>query len=403
MAAGESNALSPRDAEAIGREEVTGHRRRSDDYDDDRQEDLREFERLRQRLALVGAAAKVGIWEYDFERDELWVSDELARLYGTTTDVLTWSEFVSRIHPDDVVAPVANPTPSYPFGEVNDFMFRVRHDDGTYRNIRSRSTTYGEGDRPVRKLGAHIDMSDDTMFRVAELSNANERLRQFAYMASHDLRSPLRAIRNLIDFIIDDHGSSLPDEAAKMLEEIDARAGGLDRLVVDMLDYATADLKDTRPAPTTIRRLIDDVIATTDARQCRIVVDCDIVEPVNLTGEPLSACVRNLVDNACKYHDKPAGTVTVTAHVDGVWLRVEIADDGPGIPPGVQNNVFDAFKTTDPTTSSGLGLAHVRDQIDKHDATIELVSDPEVGTRFTVRWPIIELEATDAHDVSPPS
>lgn len=95
MAAGESNALSPRDTEAIRREEVTGHRRRSDDYDDDRQEDLREFERLRQRLALVGAAAKVGIWEYDFERDELWVSDELARLYGTTTDVLTWSEFVS--------------------------------------------------------------------------------------------------------------------------------------------------------------------------------------------------------------------------------------------------------------------------------------------------------------------
>lgn len=348
-----------------------------------------DLDRLQQRLHLIGTAAKIGIWEYDFVTDELWVSDELATMYGVPADELTWENFVARLHPDDVVSPLEKPTPSYPFGRVNEFLIRVRHADGTYRNIRSRSTTYGKAGAPVRKLGVHIDMSDDALFQLARLSEANERLRHYSYMASHDMRSPLRAIGNLITMITEDYGDSLPDEAAAMLDEIDHRARGLDRLLVDMLEFATVDVEGTEPEATDVTRLLDDVVESIDHRQCAIVVDSSVDEPVRLTSHPLMVCLRNLVDNACKHHDKPSGTVTVSALLDGPWLRATVADDGPGIPVAMQERVFEPFQTSDRSRGSGLGLAHVRQQVEKYDGTIAIESAPSEGTSISVRWPII--------------
>ena len=121
----------------------------------------RELVALRDRLHLVGQAARIGLWEYDFEREVLHVSDELAGLYGLRPDEFTWADFVARLHPDDLVDELVRPTPSYPFGRPNEFLFRVRHRDGDYRTIRSRSVTHGQGDRPLRKLGIHIDVTDE--------------------------------------------------------------------------------------------------------------------------------------------------------------------------------------------------------------------------------------------------
>lgn len=121
----------------------------------------RELVVLRDRLHLVGQAARIGLWEYDFEREVLHVSDELAALYGLSPNEFTWSEFVARLHPDDLIDELERPTPSYPFGRANEFLLRVRHRDGSYRTIRSRSVTHGTGDRPLRKLGVHIDETHD--------------------------------------------------------------------------------------------------------------------------------------------------------------------------------------------------------------------------------------------------
>lgn len=347
-----------------------------------------ELERLQQRLRLIGQAARLGFWEYDFETGELWTSDELAALYGVEPAELTWPEFVSRLHPDDVVAPLERPTPSYPFGESNEFFFRVRHADGSYRSIRSRSVTYGEGDVPVRKLGVHIDMSDDAMFRAARLSEANERLRHFAYMASHDLRSPVRGIRMILDFIAEDHRDSLPGEVLERLEMVAERAGRLDRLVVDMLDYASADFDDLGSSPVDPGELITEVVRTIDHRQCRIEVDAALDGEVRVAGRPLAGCIRNLVDNACRYHDKPAGTVTVAATVDGPWLRVDVVDDGPGIPAAQREHLFEPLRTSDPAGSSGLGLAHVHRVVERYRGSLDVETEPGAGTRFTLRWPV---------------
>ncbi|MDH3307185.1 MAG: PAS domain-containing sensor histidine kinase [Acidimicrobiia bacterium] len=348
----------------------------------------RELLELRERLRMVGSSAKVGIWEYDFRTDRLWVSDELAAMYGYTPEELTWEKFVSCLHPDDVVTELKRPTPSFPFGEVNEFIFRFRHADGDFRTIRSRSTTYGSGDTPYRKMGAHIDMSSDTLLHLnSKLAEANERISQFSRIASHDLRSPLRAINSLALLTLHDPDSTLSPTAVQQLERVVNRIGHMDRLVCELLDYSTADLDKAAPTETDFKRLLDSIVDLVDSGDLTLEVD-STVGRVSTTASPLTICVRNLVDNACKHHDRTDGTVRLTARVDGRWLEIVVNDDGPGIAEAHQKKIFEPFYSTNSENGTGLGLAHVRRVVEQYDGHLDLESAPGKGTTFRLRWPV---------------
>ena len=348
----------------------------------------RELLELRERLRMVGSSAKVGIWEYDFRSDSLWVSDELAAMYGYSPAGLTWEKFVACLHPDDVVAELERPTPSFPFGDVNEFFFRFRHADGDFRTIRSRSTTYGVGDTPHRKMGAHIDMSSDTLLHLnSKLAEANERISQFTRVASHDLRSPLRAVNSLAFLTLHDPDSTLSPTAIKHLERATARIGQMDRLVCDLLDYSTSDLDDVAPAEVDIDRILAGIVDLVDGKDLVIEVDSTAGRLVIATS-PLTICVRNLVDNACKHHDRSDGTVHVTARRHGGWLEIAVSDDGPGIPESLQKKIFEPFYSTNMETGSGLGLAHVSRVVEQYGGHLDLRSAPGEGATFTLRWPV---------------
>ncbi len=346
-----------------------------------------ELEELRERLRMVGSSAKVGIWEYDFRRDALWVSDELAAMYGYTPAELTWDKFVSCLHPDDVVAALERPTPSFPFGKVNEFIFRFRHADGDFRTVRSRSTTYGVGDTPHRKIGAHIDMSSDTLLHLnSKLAEANERLSRFSSIASHDLRSPLRTINSLAYLTLHDPDSALSAMAVKHLERVINRVGHMDQMVSDLLAYSTADLDEVTPSPVDIDEALFTIVELVDSQDLTVEI-ASAVGTVLTTVSPLTICVRNLVDNACKHHDQMDGTVLVTSSFDERWLEVMVSDDGPGIPEHHQERIFEPFYSSNTESGTGLGLAHVRRVVDKYDGHLSLDSVPGKGTTFTLRWP----------------
>ncbi len=352
-----------------------------------------ELAELRERLQMVGSSARVGIWEYDFRKDTLWVSEELAAMYGISPEDLTWETFVSRLHPDDIVSDLERPTPSYPFGKVNEFFLRVRHADGAFLTIRSRSTTYGAGGVPHRKIGAHIDMSSDTLLRLnSRLAEANDRLGQFTRIASHDLRSPIRAISALAQLTLHDADSTLSPVATEQLERIVNRVGHMDRLVRELLAYSSADLDRVTPTETDVDELLRAVTEMVDTRELFVEVD-STVGSVLVTTSPLTICVRNLIDNACKHHDRADGTVRIASRLLHDWLEITVGDDGPGIPTGSQEKIFEPFYSTVGDSGTGLGLAHVKQVVDRYHGHLDLVSAPGDGTTFTLRWPVGAYDA----------
>jgi signal transduction histidine kinase len=238
---------------------------------------------------------------------------------------------------------------------------------------------------------------DDEIARLAHtmnemlgrLEDAIARQQRFVADASHELRSPLTRIRTELE--VDLAGSDSADLRAtheSMLEEVVS----LQQLVDDLLHLARADAAAGRERTEPVD--LDDLVLR-EARRVRATgrVEADIsgVTAAEVVGDPkqLTRAIRNLVDNAERH---AAGRMKLTlAEVDGATL-LTVSDDGPGIPAGEHERVFERFGRLDEartrgTGGTGLGLAITREIIERHGGTITVDSSDRNGARFIVRFP----------------
>ena len=248
-------------------------------------------------------------------------------------------------------------------------------------------------DRNV-ELQSHAEELDATRNRlessVVNLRATNEELDRFAYAASHDLKSPLRAIDHLSSWIEEDAGQQLPSEAREHLLMMRQRVRRMDSLLDDLLAYSRVGRTEDNVEPVDVGALLADIVALLD-RPPGIEV---IIEPPMPTLDtyraPLRQVLLNLVNNAIKHHDREKGSVIVSCAEDGPFHRFAIADDGPGIEPGFHERVFELFqklRPRDDVEGSGMGLSVVRKTIDTIGGMIRVESDGSRGTTFVVHWP----------------
>jgi signal transduction histidine kinase len=224
---------------------------------------------------------------------------------------------------------------------------------------------------------------------LARLDDAAARQRRFVADASHELRSPLTAIRTGLEV-----GLAHPDRAPwpEIAHRAVRQSQRLEQLIAGLLVLAKADAHQlaARRQPVDLAALLADLRAATPAPG--ISIDLAVPPGTTTTGNPedLSRMFRNLLDNAVRYaRHRVLVTVRITgaARPDGVV--VEIADDGPGIPAEERERVFGRFVRLDASReqasgSAGLGLAIAREIAAAHGATIVLTEAPGGGTRAVV-------------------
>lgn len=236
--------------------------------------------------------------------------------------------------------------------------------------------------------------------RTKELEYANGELDQFAYVASHDLKAPLRAIANLVMFLREDIESGSGADAARHLSMIECRTQRLDALLDSLLAYSRAGRKNADCELVDLRELVESSASVVAPAGAALQFSGTFGQ-VSVCRAPLEQTVRNLVDNAFKHHDRQNGQVRIDCKVVDGNLRLVVADDGPGISPEHHDAVFGMFRTLQPrdkVEGSGMGLAILKKQIESYGGSITLESDPEArrGTTFTVIWPISEAAAADS-------
>jgi PAS domain S-box-containing protein len=223
-----------------------------------------------------------------------------------------------------------------------------------------------------------------------ELQQANANLEEFSYAASHDLKSPLQGIADLIEWIVEDLGDRVTPEVARNFRRVGDRIQRLEQIIDDLLIYARAGAASTDVAPVEPRALIEGVLEIQPLPPgFRISVRVD-AEPFVTTKTPLEAVLRNLIGNAVKHHDRPAGNVEIRVEDVGRYCVFTVSDDGPGIPIAAQERVFRMFQTLSPTNrgGSGMGLALSKRLVESHGGRIALESADGVrGTSFRVWWP----------------
>ena len=236
--------------------------------------------------------------------------------------------------------------------------------------------THDEVGRLARTMNAMLD----------RLEESSTRQRQFVSDASHELRSPVAAIRAQLEVALRrGEQTDWPRVARRVLDE-DQR---LEAAVRELLELARVE--ESRVA-TPVEVDVDDLVLEEAGRVRPVPVDTSRVSAGRVTGDPgeLGRVVRNLLDNASS-HARSRVAVAVSTGEGSVWLVVD--DDGPGIPAEDHDRVFDRFTRLDEGRGragggAGLGLAMVRAIAERHGGSVHLDDAPLGGARFVVRLPI---------------
>ncbi|MFM7901486.1 MAG: sensor histidine kinase, partial [Bacteroidota bacterium] len=224
---------------------------------------------------------------------------------------------------------------------------------------------------------------------LTNLEKTNKELDKFAYVVSHDLKAPLRAIGNLTGWIEEDAGHMLPDDVRKNFNLIKERVVRMESLINGILDYSKVAKKNSHVEDQDLQAIIEEVISMLNDGSCKITI-ADKIPHVHADRTKIQQVFMNIIGNAIKFNTKEEKTVVIRYKDQGDVHRFSISDNGPGIDPRFHEKIFQIFQTInsrDSFESTGVGLAIVKKIIDEQTARVWVESEPGNGTTFHFTWP----------------
>jgi PAS domain S-box-containing protein len=374
-----------------------------------------------ERLRLATEIGGIGIWDMDLLTQTRNWSDQGKAIYGLAPhEMLDFARQLSLIHPDDREMVNSAVVQFRDYGTIDklELQHRILRPDGQLRwvAVRGEATHIGEGAerRPARLIGTIIDITErkrteealrqseaqlralaETLEqrvaeRTAELERRNQELDQFAYIASHDLKAPLRAIDNLATWISDDAGNLLPVTSQQHLELLRSRVKRMEDLLNGLLAYSRADRYHGEAELVDTHSLVKDVIELVAPPESFTITIQEKMPVMNTLRSPLETVLRNLIGNAIKHHHRSDGRVHISAEERDGLIEFTVKDDGPGIPEIFHERVFMIFQTLRPrdqVEGSGMGLAIVKKTVESCGGKISLISSEGQGAAFCFTWP----------------
>ncbi|MEO1615462.1 MAG: ATP-binding protein [Planctomycetota bacterium] len=239
-------------------------------------------------------------------------------------------------------------------------------------------------------LSRQKQLASELDAKASSLEEINSELDNFAYVASHDLKAPLRGIRNLASWVREDSKDDISNESRRHLLLMESRVDKMESLLTDLLEYSRIGKLDQASETVDIQSLLDatvEMLDVPDGLRIRVFGNNLVVESA---ATPLRQVVLNLLTNAVKYNDKGAdGRITVRCTEQDKFIRVSVSDNGPGIDTKHYARVFQMYQrlATQGVEGSGMGLAMVKKHVEQRGGSIELDSKVGQGATFTFTWP----------------
>ncbi|OAN55212.1 hypothetical protein A6A04_11150 [Paramagnetospirillum marisnigri] len=279
-------------------------------------------------------------------------------------------------------------------GETQLFEWRARKRDGSlfWVEVNMRSARISGVDRllvVVRDVSERKEAERILTERTEALERSNADLEQFAYVASHDLREPLRMVSSYMALLERRYGDKLDKDGHDFIAFAKEGAVRMDRLVQDLLEFSRVGRINDPPTAVAldvltanVLRVLRPVIAEAGARvniptSLPVVVCC---------GNEVFLLFQNLISNAIKFRSpERAAKITVTAERDGDAWRFTVADNGIGIEPDYYDRIFKIFHrlhTREQYDGTGIGLSICKKIVERHGGRIWVESTPGQGTRF---------------------
>lgn len=229
------------------------------------------------------------------------------------------------------------------------------------------------------------EMNKDLESAVQELERTNKELQEFAHITAHDLKTPLRAIGTLADWLSTDYSDKFDEQGREQVRLLVGKARQMSALIDDILQYSRLGRDVQKKHPVDLHAVVSGVIAgIAPPENVEITIENDLP---TIVSEPtqIMQIFQNLLSNAVKYMDKPEGRIRIGCAEEESFWKFSVADNGPGIDEQHYERIFKIFQTLAPrdgVESTGIGLSIVKKIAELNGGKVWLESKLSEGSTF---------------------
>ncbi len=371
--------------------------------------------------------AELGTWSMDLEEHHTSSSENIIHWFGLTGPVVTLDEIISRIHPDDqelMAKAIQNAIDTHGIYEAE---YRVIHPqskrervihakgqftkdensgksllNGVCRDITLQRQTEKELAKEVEKRTYELKQANN------ELNSVNENLKQFVYIASHDLQEPLRKINMFSDLLRKKSDGQLDETANNFLAKITQASQRMTNLIKDLLDFSRADAGEKRFVEIDLNQVLNNVVEDFDMmiQQKNAIITVDQLPTLEAIPVQMNQLFYNLIGNALKFAKDglpPSIAVSCRQLTPGEvneheelnqnehYYEIIVQDNGIGFNQQFADQIFIMFQrlhAREQFDGTGIGLALCKKIVDNHNGIIYAVSRENEGADFHLILPV---------------
>jgi PAS domain S-box-containing protein len=242
-------------------------------------------------------------------------------------------------------------------------------------------------------------VNKDLKATVAELSQSNRQLQDFVHVAAHDLKTPVRGIGTLADWIVSDYGEKFDEQGREQVRLLKARVVRIDQLIDGILQFSKLVRTRQNEEQVNLNTLVAEVITKIRLAD-NIEIAVDSLPAVTCEEEHVLLVFQNLLSNAVKFMDKPKGLIKVGCVEQGDFWKFYICDNGSGIEKKHFERIFRIFQTLprkDEPETAGIGLAVARKIVELYGGKIWVESQSGSGSTFFFTFPKKQEESVYAN------
>ncbi len=241
-----------------------------------------------------------------------------------------------------------------------------------------------------RDVSERIQAQERKNILVNELENINKELQDFAYIVSHDLKAPLRAVGSLAEWILTDYVGNFDDKGKEMMNLLMGRVNRMHELIEGVLQYSRLGRFREDKMPVDLNSILKKVIENSDVTKNIVIKVENELPEIEIEPVRIEQVFQNLIGNAIKYNDKQEGLVKIGClELENSW-KFWVADNGPGIDKKYFDKIFQIFQTLnarDDVESTGIGLTLVKKIVEMYQGKVWLESEIGKGCTFYFTLP----------------
>lgn len=342
--------------------------------------------------------AHIGSWEWDILNNRIFWSDELFRIFGITPRTFkpSFSDYIQRVHEDDKA--FTEEIIKNALLDLKPFSFthRIVSKEGVLKVLDCKGLVINDQQgKPVRLQGTSADITAQKKLLekqnelLSELKSRNQELGEFAFMFSHDLKTPLRSISMLTDMMIRDEVNAISPEGLSRLKQIKERISFSWELIEGMLSYSEITGLKEEPRWVDLKEMVQEIEKNIECPE-NIKIQIDNLPELFFERSLLTQLFLNLMANAVKFMDKEQGLIRIWAEKEEDFWKIAVSDNGPGIEERYYQKVFQLFQKLNKNKNegTGIGLSIVKKIMEAKGGKVKVESVVGQGTTFTLFFPL---------------